>query len=79
MKKRCGGGGSFGAGQTTNEAVDKAAVMAEIKENLPMDMTVNHVYGLSQSVTNLPQRESHDTFGELYKPKSHVSVYEDVS
>ena len=76
MRKRCGSGSE---NQATNATTDKAAVMAEIKENLPMEMTVNNVYGLSQSVNNLTQREGQDAFGELHRPKSHVSVYEEVS
>ena len=76
MSKRCGGRSE---NQTTNAPADNAAVMEEIKQNLPMEMTVNGVYGLSQSVTNLTQREGQDAFGELHRPKSHVSVYEEVS
>lgn len=57
----------------------KAAVMAEMKQNLPIEMRVNDLYGLSHSVTNLNQGAD-DRFGSnMRKEISHISVYEDVS
>lgn len=53
----------------------KTEVMADLKQNLPMDMIVNSVYGLSQSV---PMRGEGEEFG-LRGGRSQVSVYEDVN
>ena len=74
MKKRC----SSNKVETDTNDTNKAAVMEEMKHNLPIEMRVNSLYGLSQSVTNLSQREN-DVFGsELHRQRSQISVYEDV-
>lgn len=71
MKKRCD--------KRRTADTTKSAVMSEIKKNLPIEMRVNDLYGLSQSVTNLPQRDDDDGFESgLYRQKSQISVYEDV-
>ena len=75
MKKRC----CSNKIETDASDMNKAAVMAEMTHNLPIEMRVNDLYGLSQSVTNLSQREN-DVFGsELQRQRSQISVYEDVS
>lgn len=52
--------------------------MADLKKNLPIEMNVNDVYGLSQSVANVTPRVENDEFG-LRPGRSQVSVYEDVN
>ena len=75
MKKRCDRRGS-------DEEGSKAEVMADLKKNLPIEMNVNDLYGLSQSVTNISQRGlgEDDGFGSRgYNHRSQISVYEDVN
>ena len=71
MKKRCDSRGN-------DKEARKAKVMADLKKNLPIEMSVNDVYGLSQSVANLNLRGEDDGFG-LRGARSQVSVYEDVN
>ena len=75
IRKRC----SQRDSQNKSEQENKAAVMAEIKHNLPIEMRENALYGLSHSVTNIPQGVD-DGFGtDLFRHRSQISVYEDVS
>ena len=71
MKKRCDSRGD-------DKEVRKTEVMADLKKNLPIEMNVNDVYGLSQSVANVNLRGDDDGFG-LRGARSQVSVYEDVN
>lgn len=75
MKKRC----CSNKVDTDVRDTNKAAVIEEIKHNLPIEMRVNDLYALSQSVTNLSQRENNMFGSELQKQRSQISVYEDVS
>ena len=80
MRKRCTESDSRKKPEDiNNRGGNKAAVMAEIKHNLPIEMRVNDLYGLSHSTTNIPQGVD-DGFGtDLYRHRSQISVYEDVS
>ena len=71
MKKRC-------SSREDGKETRKTEVMADLKKNLPIEMNVNDVYGLSQSVANVTLRTEGDEFG-LRPGRSQVSVYEDVN
>jgi hypothetical protein len=72
IKKRCDS-------RVDGKEARKTEVMADLKKNLPIEMNVNDVYGLSQSVANVNLRgEGDDGFG-LRGGRSQVSVYEDVN
>ena len=63
-----------------NEERREAEVMADLKKNLPIEMNVNDLYGLSQSVTNISNRGEDDGFGpRSFNHRSQISVYEDVN
>ncbi len=57
----------------------KTEVMADLKKNLPIEMNVNDVYGLSHSVANVSLRGEGDGGFGLRGGRSQVSVYEDVN
>lgn len=71
MKKRCDS-------KVNDKEARKTEVMADLKRNLPIEMNMNDVYGLSQSVANVSLRGEDDGFG-LRGGRSQVSVYEDVN
>lgn len=71
MKKRCDN-------KVNDKEARKTEVMADLKRNLPIEMNMNDVYGLSQSVANVSLRGEDDGFG-LRGGRSQVSVYEDVN
>lgn len=70
MKKRCDS-------RVNDKEARKTEVIADLKKNLPIEMNVNDVYGLSQSVANVNLRGDDDGFG-LRGGRSQISVYEDV-
>ena len=70
MKKRCDS-------RVNDKEARKTEVIADLKKNLPIEMNVNDVYGLSQSVANVHLRGDDDGFG-LRGGRSQISVYEDV-
>lgn len=73
MKKRCS------VTDSEDTTPNKAVMMAEIKKNLPIEMRVNDLYGLSHSMTNISQRGSDVFDSEMRRQKSQISVYEDVN
>lgn len=71
MKKRCDS-------KEDDKEARKTQVMADLKRNLPIEMSVNDVYGLSHSVANVNLRGEDEGFG-LRGGRSQISVYEDVN